>query len=107
MAELAARVDINIPCHRPGIPGAVCGFQKVSKTISAWTPSEYEKAVQSCLEIVEKVCPAVAVIDPILRVGLDACRTAKFPIVVLWPVPLKDVVLLNQPKAVVLWNYPL
>ena len=45
-------------------------------------------------------------VDAILYVGLDACRAAKARVAVLWPVPLKDVVVAIQPKAGMLWKYP-
>ena len=106
MTDLAIRSDVGLLCHKAGVSGAIRGFQKVCRALSAWTPSEYGRAYRSCLDILDKVQPTVVVVDPILHVGLDACRSIKTPIVVLWPVPLKDVVVLDQPKAGVLWKHP-
>ncbi|KAJ5579507.1 uncharacterized protein N7459_005492 [Penicillium hispanicum] len=106
MTDLAIRSDVGLLCHRPGISGAAQGFQKVSMAMSTWSPSEYGRAYRDCVEILAKVQPAVVVVDPILHVGLDACHITTAPIVVLWPVPLKDVVVLNQRKLGVLWKYP-
>lgn len=106
MTDLAIRSNVGLLFHRPGISGAVEGFTKVSTAMSNWRPSEYAKAYRSCIAIIEKIRPAVVVVDPILHVGLDACETTKMRMVVLWPVPLKDVVILIQPKAGALWKYP-
>lgn len=106
MTDLAIRSNVGLLFHRPGVSGAVEGFTKVSTAMSNWRPSEYAKAYRSCIAIIEKIRPAVVVVDPILHVGLDACETTKMRMVVLWPVPLKDVVILNQPKAGALWKYP-
>jgi hypothetical protein len=49
--------------------------------------------------------PEAVVVDPLLYVGLDACRAcraAKARVAVLWPVLLKDVVVAIQPNAKIL-----
>lgn len=106
MTDLAVRSNVGLLYHRPGVSGAVEGFTKVSTAMSNWRPSEYAKAYRSCLDILDKLRPMAVVVDPILHVGLDACQSTKTRIVVLWPVPLKDVVVLNQPKVGALWKYP-
>ncbi|KAJ5153391.1 uncharacterized protein N7482_009869 [Penicillium canariense] len=106
MTDLAVRSNVGLLFHRPGVKGATQGFQKVATAIRNWRPSEYHIAYQSCLAMIDKVRPDIVVVDPILHVGLDACRTAKARVVVLWPVPLKDVVITIQPKAGIFWKYP-
>lgn len=106
MTDLAVRSMVGLLYHRPGMKGATEGFTKVSNAMSNWKPTEYARAYRSCLEIIEKVRPAVVVIDPILHLGLDACENITAQKVILWPVPIKDVVVLDQPKAGVLWKYP-
>ncbi|KAJ5668484.1 uncharacterized protein N7477_007054 [Penicillium maclennaniae] len=106
MTDLAVRSMVGLLYHPPGIKGATEGFIKVSNVMSNWKPTEYARAYRSCLEILEKVRPSVVVIDPILHVGLDACEKTPARKVILWPVPIKDVVVLNQPKAGVWWKYP-
>lgn len=106
MTDLAIRSNVGLLFHPASLKGTVEGFKKVKRAISSWTPTEYARAYACCLEILDRLRPAVVVIDPILHVGLDACRTAKSRVVVLWPVPHKDVVILCQPKAAVLWKYP-
>ncbi|KAJ5692625.1 hypothetical protein N7462_002048 [Penicillium macrosclerotiorum] len=107
MTDLAVRSKVGLLFHKAGIKGAVEGLNKVATAMKNWRPSEYENAYRSCLEILENVRPDIVVVDPILHVGLDACRTAKSRVVVLWPVPLKDVVITIQPKAGILWKYPM
>lgn len=106
MTDLAIRSNVGLLFHRAGMKGAIEGFKKVSRAISSWKPSEYARAYHNILGILDTVRPAVVVVDPILHVGLDACGTAKSRVVVLWPVPLKDVVILIQPHAGILWKYP-
>lgn len=106
MTDLAVRSNVGLLFHRPGVKGTTQGFQKVATVMRNWRPSEYHKAYKSCLETIEKLRPDVVVVDPILHVGLDACRTAKARVAVLWPVPLKDVVVAIQPKAGIFWKYP-
>ncbi|KAJ5623366.1 hypothetical protein N7490_011971 [Penicillium lividum] len=107
MEDLAVRSTVGLIHHRPGVVGTVEGFQKVCMAMSSWTLFEYGKAYQSCVEILNKLHPAVVVVDPILHVGLSACQSVGSRIAVLWPVPLKDVVVLNQPNAEFLWKYPM
>lgn len=109
MEDLAVRSFVGLLHHKPGILGAVEGFQKVNRALSSWKPSEYSKAYQSCVNILNELQPTVVCVDPILQVGLDACQNVdfRFRMVVLWPVPLKDVVILNQPSGRLFWKYPM
>ncbi|KAJ5651929.1 hypothetical protein N7507_009355 [Penicillium longicatenatum] len=108
MEDLAIRTHVGLIHHKPGIMGTVEGFQKVRAVMSSWTFSEYGKAYQSCIDILNEFNPAVVVVDPILHVGLNACQSVgSSRVVILWPVPLKDVVILNQPNAGFLWKYPM
>lgn len=106
MTDLAVRSTVGLLYHRPGITGATEGFTKVTNAMSNWKRTEYASAYRCVLEILEKVRPAVVVIDPILSLGLDACENIAVRKVILWPVPIKDVVVLDQPKAGILWKYP-
>ncbi|KAJ5909590.1 hypothetical protein N7504_004233 [Penicillium tannophilum] len=107
MEDLAIRTNVGLIHHKPGIAGTVDGFQKVRTIMSSWTSSEYGRAYRSCVDILNELNPAVVVVDPILHVGLNACRSVGSRIAILWPVPLKDVVILNQPNAEFLWKYPM
>jgi hypothetical protein len=106
MSELVARKTSDI-CHKPGVGGTLDGCEKINMSVLAWTPAEYLESYRSCLEILKTVQPVVVVVDPLLHFGLDAVRSAQMKIVVLWPVPLKDVVIMIQPKFGILWKYPL
>lgn len=108
MEDLAIRTNVGLIHHKPGVTGTVEGFQKVRTVMSSWTYSEYGKAYRSCVDIFNELNPAVVVVDPILHVALNACQSVgSCRVVVLWPVPLKDVVILNQPNADILWKYPM
>ncbi|KAJ5917833.1 hypothetical protein N7454_010208 [Penicillium verhagenii] len=107
MEDLAVRSEVGLMDHKPGVVGAVRGFQKVRVVMSSWTSLEYGKAFQICVDLLTELRPAVVVVDPILHVGLNACQSVGSRVAVLWPVPLKDVVILNQPNAGVLWKFPM
>ncbi|KAJ5083257.1 hypothetical protein N7456_012684 [Penicillium angulare] len=107
MEDLAVRSGVGLITHKPGVLGTIEGFQKVNRAMSSWTPQEYKRASERCVDILKEVQPDVIVLDPILHVGLEACRGFTSRLVVLWPVPLKDVVILNQPRAKALWQYPI
>ena len=106
MTDLAIRSNIGLLFHRPGVKGAARGFQKVATAMKNWRPSEYHAAYKSCLAMIDKLSPDIVMVDPILHVGLDACRTAKARVAILWPVPLKDVVIAIQPNGGIFWKYP-
>ncbi|KAJ5718684.1 hypothetical protein N7488_004330 [Penicillium malachiteum] len=107
MEDLAIRSHVGLIHHKPGVIGTAEGFQKVNRAMSSWKSSEYTRAYQRCLDILKVTQPGVAVLDPLLHVGLDACQHLTTRLVVLWPVPPKDIVILNQPNARVLWHYPM
>ena len=67
-----------------------------------WRPSEYQNAYKNCLEMIGELRPEAVVVDPLLYVGLDACRAAKARVAVLWPVLLKGVVVAIQPNPKIL-----
>jgi len=106
MSEITARKASDIS-HLPGLAGTLDGCEKINSTVLGWKPEEYIRSYRSCLEILKEVRPVVVIADPLLHLGLDAARSLHMRIVVLWPVPLKDVVITVQPKAGILWKYPL
>lgn len=106
MSEITARKTSNI-AHLPGIAGTLDGCDKINYSVLGWKPEEYLRSYRSCLEILKEVRPVVVVADPLLHLGLDAARSLHMRIVILWPVPLKDVVITVQPKAGIFWKYPL
>ncbi|KAJ5256687.1 hypothetical protein N7478_012791 [Penicillium angulare] len=107
MEDLAVRSNVGLITHKPGVLGTIEGFQKVNRVMSSWTPQEYRRAFERCVDILKEVQPVVIVLDPILHVGLEACQGFTSQLVVLWPVPLKDIVILSQPCARALWQYPI
>lgn len=42
--------------------------------------------------MIDELRPEVVVVDPLLYVGLGACRAAKARVAVLWPAIFEDVV---------------
>ncbi|KAK9860811.1 hypothetical protein MYU51_006101 [Penicillium brevicompactum] len=106
LTEITARKTAQL-AHLPGLAGTLDGCDKINFSVLGWKPEEYLRSYRSCLEILKEVNPAVVVADPLLHLGLDAARSLRMRIVILWPVPLKDVVITVQPKAGILWKYPL
>ncbi|OQE18833.1 hypothetical protein PENFLA_c020G05271 [Penicillium flavigenum] len=106
VTEIVARTTDTI-CHPPGLAGTRKACDILNNCVLGWTPDEYIQSYQSCLEILKDIRPVVVVADPLLHLGLDAARSIDARIVILWPVTLKDVVATVQPKAGMLWKYPL
>jgi hypothetical protein len=106
ISEVTARKTTNI-AHVAGIAGTLDGCNKINCSVLGWKPEEYLRSYRSCLEILKEVRPVIVVADPLLHLGLDAARSLHMRIVILWPVPLKDVVITVQPKAGLFWKYPL
>lgn len=106
LSEIVTRTTPNI-CHRPGLAGTRDACNIINISVVGWKPDEYIRSYRSSLEILKDVRPVVVVVDPLLHLGLDAARSIDTRIVILWPVPLKDIVVTIQPKAGLLWKYPL
>lgn len=106
ITEITARKTANM-AHLPGIAGTLDGCEKINNSVLGWKPEEYLLSYRSCLNILEEVRPTVVVADPLLHLGLDAARSLRMRIAILWPVPLKDVVISVQPRLGILWKYPL
>lgn len=106
LSEIVTRTTPDI-CHPPGLAGTLDACNIINISVLGWTPEEYIRSYRSCLEILKDVRPVVVVADPLLHLGLDAARSIDVRIVILWPVPLKDVVVTVQPRAGIFWKYPL
>lgn len=106
LSEIVTRTIPDI-CHRPGLAGTRDACNLINISVLGWKPEEYILSYRSCLEILKDVRPVVVVADPLLHLGLDAARSIESRIAMLWPVPLKDIVVTVQPKAGIFWKYPL
>ncbi|KAJ5154257.1 uncharacterized protein N7500_009696, partial [Penicillium coprophilum] len=106
MSEIVTRTTPDIS-HLPGLAGTRDACNIINISVLGWKPDEYIRSYRSCLEVLQDIHPVVVVADPLLHLGLDAARSFDTRIVVLWPVPLKDVVVTVQPKAGIFWKYPL
>ncbi|KAI2675950.1 hypothetical protein CBS147332_6680 [Penicillium roqueforti] len=91
LSEIVTRTTPNI-CHRPGLAGTRDACNIINISVVGWKPDEYIRSYRSSLEILKDVRPVVVVVDPLLHLGLDAARSIDTRIVILWPVPLKDIV---------------
>ncbi|EPS27025.1 putative UDP-galactose:ceramide 1-beta-galactosyltransferase [Penicillium oxalicum 114-2] len=106
MKDLADRVPCDHISHRPGVRGSVQGYRKVFGILQNWRPAEYLEAYRACGLMIEDLRPNIVVIDPIFQPGLDVCRNTTVRVAIIWPVPLKDVVIGIQPKGAILCRYP-
>ncbi|KAJ5475569.1 hypothetical protein N7539_007856 [Penicillium diatomitis] len=106
MEDLSIRCHIENISHRPGVRGTIQGYRKIIRMMQHWTQSEYFKAFRTCVALIEELRPKIVVTDPIFQPGLEACQTTAVRMAVLWPVPLKDVVIGIQPISAILGKYP-
>ncbi|KAJ6146040.1 hypothetical protein N7497_008022 [Penicillium chrysogenum] len=103
VAEIVARTTSGTICHPPGLAGTRKACDILNNCVLGWTPDEYIQSYQSCLEILKDIRPVVVVADPILHLRTrcrSQCRRANRD-------TLAYVVATVQPKAGMLWKYPI
>lgn len=92
--------------HGLGYDAAVRAYRDVLvRALAPWTGEEYMRVYRSCEEVVEKLEPALIVVDPLFTQAVDACRQLDKKYVVLSPNTFKEHV--AQPWLANLWKYPM
>ncbi|KAF3910994.1 hypothetical protein AA313_de0201646 [Arthrobotrys entomopaga] len=100
--------DPRTQCHSPRFRQFRKHFKPTfEELLNHQSPDEYADSVQSVVEIIKDVRPAVAVVDSLFWQGIDAVRLTKQPYVVLWPNFLKECVGGMMPKSRTMWKLPM
>lgn len=91
--------------HQIGFRGATKAYNDfVPMLMNPWNGPQFVAIHRHCVEMIKKVRPVVVVLDPLFVIGLDACRSLKWPHILLTPNTAKD--LAPQPWLANLWKYP-
>ena len=93
----------------PGPPG-VAGITKLIEDmvffLTPWQADDHWQMICIIKDLVEKIDPAVVVIDGFLQPAMDYLRDAHRFHVLLAPNALSDMIVTRQPRGEVFWKYP-
>ncbi|KAK6062547.1 2-hydroxyacylsphingosine 1-beta-galactosyltransferase [Seiridium cupressi] len=103
---LAKGLDF-MPKHPPGVQGALQAYDEALLYVLApYDQDEYFAIFDHCVKLIQRLSPAVVVLDPIFCPGVDAARFLGKRQVILSPGTFKDHSLHLQPRLQFLWKYP-
>jgi UDP:flavonoid glycosyltransferase YjiC (YdhE family) len=95
------------PRHPPGVQGAMQSYREILQALMApWENEDYLDLYDNCVSLIQELRPDAVVVDPLLGPAIDACSTHHKKYIVLSPGTFKDHVINLQPRAEVLWKYP-
>ena len=90
IATLSARFTVSDLIHGPGISNAVTKHRLFPNQISTWEGGEYLHIYDKAVEVVQNVDRDVVVVDLLLNILLNGCRTLSRRHLVLSPNTFKD-----------------
>ncbi|KAJ4251887.1 hypothetical protein NW762_011184 [Fusarium torreyae] len=95
----------NIP-HPPGSSGIAHLCKDMQTWIAPWSAEDHFDLYEQLGELVDKIDPAVVVIDTLFRPGLDATRDKNRQHIVITPNQVVDNFIGDQPHGSMFWKYP-
>ncbi|PWI76241.1 glycosyltransferase family 1 [Purpureocillium lilacinum] len=90
----------------PGVAGSEKLLRDFELVASPWTADELWDLYCQMKELIERIDPAVVVLDSMLRPAMDVSRSLNRTRVVLSPNALTDVLAGMQPWGAPFWKYP-
>lgn len=97
-----------LPPHAPGVRGGAQAYREALPAVLApWDPQRYFSIYDYCCELIQKLDPAVVVLDPLLGAASDACVVHKRRRLILSPNTFKDHAIQEQPGLSPLWRFPM
>lgn len=93
--------------HPCGVQGAIRSYQMFPKAVAAYDDGEYARLVESFGAIISEVQPGLIVVDAYLWAALDVCRNSSTKYAVITPTGLWGLISGIQPRAAVMWKYPM
>ncbi|KAJ8059324.1 hypothetical protein OCU04_012285 [Sclerotinia nivalis] len=90
--------------HGVGFREAWRIYAKMTIILSSYTPEEYVKGVNSCVEIVQSVNPDGIVVEKFCSQGFDACAVLGKKTMSINPNSFKDTLAQAQPNGFSLWG---
>ncbi|KAK8050853.1 hypothetical protein PG993_002238 [Apiospora rasikravindrae] len=96
-------VSLQLP---PGYKGVASLSQQIQHSFAPWTSEEYLRIYRATRELIDKVDPAVVVLDTFFMPAIDAAREARRLHAFITPNTLVDNFVADQPWLGMLWKYP-
>lgn len=106
MINIATANGTTSLIHPPGVGGAIQSFKSIPEILIPWTGTQCVEGTKYCMVLLRSLNPAIAIVDPICNIALDACNALSWNTAVLNPTLLKDIVLKAQPTWTRLLKFP-
>ncbi|KAL7905571.1 hypothetical protein GGI35DRAFT_459905 [Trichoderma velutinum] len=90
----------------PGLPGLKAFAKMVPFFMTAWSDEAHLSLYQQTVDIIQKVDPAVVILDSLLRPGIDATVNLNRTRAYITPNALADLLTPVQPRGSHFWKYP-
>ncbi|RFU72633.1 glycosyltransferase family 1 [Trichoderma arundinaceum] len=90
----------------PGMLGLQAFADMLAFFIAAWSKEAHLKSYQRAVDIIQEVDPAIIILDPWFRPGIDAARNLNRRRAYVSPNALLDNLSRLQPRGAHFWKYP-
>ncbi|KAM0246292.1 hypothetical protein ACHAQJ_010264 [Trichoderma viride] len=90
----------------PGLPGLQAFGDMLAFFIAAWSKEAHLKLYRGIVDVIEEVDPAIIILDPWFRPGIDAARNLNRKRAYVSPNALLDNLSIMQPLGAHFWKYP-
>jgi hypothetical protein len=90
----------------PGLPGLQAFGDMLAFFIAAWGKEAHLKLYRGIVDVIEEVDPAIIILDPWFRPGIDAARNLNRKRAYVSPNALLDNLSIMQPLGAHFWKYP-
>ncbi|PNP56589.1 hypothetical protein THARTR1_03285 [Trichoderma harzianum] len=104
--EIKAMSSLREIVTPPGLPGLKAFANMVPFFLTAWSDEAHLSLYQQTVDIIQKVDPAIVVLDSLLRPGIDAAVNLNRTRAYITPNALADLVGAVQPRGGFFWKYP-
>ena len=92
--------------QEPGLPGIGVLASRMDSFLSPWTGEQHWEQYCSARDVVEKVDPAVVVVDMFFQPGVDYLRQANRFYAALSPNAVTEILVPKLPYGQLFWKYP-
>lgn len=97
---------VQLGTHGPGLDAGDHFAQTIGSYMAPWAEEEYWAIYEFCVRLIEKIDPAVVIIDTFLSPGVDATRDRNRLHALITPNIISDLLPAAQPIWTMFWKYP-
>jgi len=105
--EHAAKQLHDLMTKRPTFSFTMRMLRGLTAMFLPWHNSDCVEIYESFVRVVDDVQPDIVVVDSLFSPVLTACHHLKLKYIILSPNTLKDFAAAVQPRAAVLWKFPM